>query len=258
MWPYMHPHWPFLLLVTMIPIHRPGSMLPASIFGSALNHLTGRPGFPGLQTSAFLIDPPDGFSLVPWLGVVFLVVSMLNVAIDFARQIAMALLGGRTMRGLRTALFDRTASAVPRPLSGACAGHAPGQRRRVALGDVLRRVMMAADLFLMIFFASVLFYLNWSLALVAMAVVPALVVAAVIFRWKVRAAYRMVRVRIARINAQLQETITGMKVVPLFAREQRNLADFTRTNRAAPARCIRQHRSTTTRCYRRRSSWPGT
>jgi ATP-binding cassette subfamily B multidrug efflux pump len=61
-------------------------------------------------------------------------------------------------------------------------------------------------------------------------VVPVLSVFAVIFRFKVRAAYRMVRVRIARINAYIQENVTGMREVQLFTRERRNLRDFERMN----------------------------
>ena len=76
-----------------------------------------------------------------------------------------------------------------------------------------------------------LFWLNWRLALIAMVVVPAMAGAAIVFRWKVRDAFRVVRVKIARINAHLQETITGMRVVQLFAREQRNLDEFMATNR---------------------------
>jgi ABC-type multidrug transport system fused ATPase/permease subunit len=52
----------------------------------------------------------------------------------------------------------------------------------------------------------------------------------VVFRYKVREAFREVRVKIARLNAHLQETISGMKVVQLFAREKRNLEDFDRMN----------------------------
>ena len=59
---------------------------------------------------------------------------------------------------------------------------------------------------------------------------PVLGIAAAIFRYKVREAYREVRVKIARLNAHLQETISGMKVVQLFARERRNFEDFRREN----------------------------
>ena len=55
-------------------------------------------------------------------------------------------------------------------------------------------------------------------------------VAAVFFRLKVREAFRAVRVRIARINTYIQESVTGMRVVQLFSREERNMAEFDAMN----------------------------
>jgi ABC-type multidrug transport system fused ATPase/permease subunit len=69
-----------------------------------------------------------------------------------------------------------------------------------------------------------------KLALATFLVVPFLAGAAVVFRYQVREAFRLVRVRIARINATLQETVTGMRVVQLFSREARNQRDFAELN----------------------------
>ena len=99
-------------------------------------------------------------------------------------------------------------------------------------------IALVADLVMMVAFAGVLFWLNWRLALIAMVVVPAMAGAAIVFRWKVRDAFRVVRVKIARINAHLQETITGMRVVQLFAREQRNLDEFMAHQSRAPRRLV--------------------
>ena len=91
-------------------------------------------------------------------------------------------------------------------------------------------IAMVADVFVMIVILTMLFAIDPRLALAALALVPVLGIAAVIFRYKVRQAYREVRVKIARLNAHLQETISGMKVVQLFARERRNFEDFRREN----------------------------
>jgi len=76
----------------------------------------------------------------------------------------------------------------------------------------------------------VLFAISAKLALATFGIVPVLFVAAVFFRLKVREAFREVRVRIARINTHIQETVTGMKVVQLFHREARNMEDFDAMN----------------------------
>jgi ABC-type multidrug transport system fused ATPase/permease subunit len=91
-------------------------------------------------------------------------------------------------------------------------------------------VALITDLLRMIGVAVLLFLIDARLALMTFLVVPVLTVAAVIFRFKVRAAFRKVRVRIARINAYIQENVTGMKVVQLFTREDRNSREFDALN----------------------------
>src|SRR3990172_2746194 len=91
-------------------------------------------------------------------------------------------------------------------------------------------VALVTDLLKMLGFAVALFLVDAKLALAVFSVVPVLAVAAVLFRLKVRDAFRTTRVLLARINATLQETVTGMKVVQLFTREARNQRDFERMN----------------------------
>jgi ATP-binding cassette subfamily B multidrug efflux pump len=72
--------------------------------------------------------------------------------------------------------------------------------------------------------------MNWKLALVAFAVLPLIVVVTQWFRRNVRESYRTVRRLIARINAYLQEHITGMPTVQLFRREARAFQRFDAIN----------------------------
>lgn len=73
--------------------------------------------------------------------------------------------------------------------------------------------------------------MNWQLGLVTLAVVPLIGVATAIFRLKARDSYRRVRIAIARINAYLQEHITGMSVVQLYNRERKSFGKFDAINR---------------------------
>src|SRR6185312_1101623 len=77
----------------------------------------------------------------------------------------------------------------------------------------------------------VMLTMNWKLALVAFAVLPLIVVVTQWFRRSVRESYRTVRRLIARINAYLQEHITGMATVQLFRREARAFRQFDGINR---------------------------
>jgi ATP-binding cassette subfamily B protein len=73
--------------------------------------------------------------------------------------------------------------------------------------------------------------MSWRLALVAFVVLPAIAWVAYWFRTHVRETYRRVRGLIARLNAFLQEHLTGMATVQLFGQEPRTLDRFERINR---------------------------
>jgi len=77
----------------------------------------------------------------------------------------------------------------------------------------------------------ILVIMDWRLAIVAFSVLPLIVLVTRWFRTHARESYREVRGWIARINATLQENITGMSTVQLFGREARNLAAFDEVNR---------------------------
>src|SRR6185436_10856088 len=78
---------------------------------------------------------------------------------------------------------------------------------------------------------AVMLWLDWRLALVTFAIVPVLFAVAAYFRIRARDAYREVRRRLARLNAFLQESLQGMAVIQLFAREAHERRQFERLNR---------------------------
>jgi ATP-binding cassette subfamily B multidrug efflux pump len=91
-------------------------------------------------------------------------------------------------------------------------------------------VSVFGDVFTLAGIMIVMLTMNWRLALVAFAVLPLIVVITQWFRRNVRESYRAVRRLIARINAYLQEHITGMSTVQLFRREARAYAQFQAIN----------------------------
>jgi ATP-binding cassette subfamily B protein len=80
-------------------------------------------------------------------------------------------------------------------------------------------VTVFGDIFTLAFIIGAMLTMNWRLALVSFSILPFVFWAAFLFRSRIRTAYRDIRVRIARINAFLQERITGVRVVQLFNRE---------------------------------------
>jgi len=87
-------------------------------------------------------------------------------------------------------------------------------------------VPVIGDVFTLVGIMAVLVWMDWRLAVVAFSVLPLIVLITQWFRSNVRESYRTVRVWIARINAFLQERITGMSTVHLFRREARDFAAF--------------------------------
>ena len=92
-------------------------------------------------------------------------------------------------------------------------------------------VTVFGDVFTLIGIMGVMLALNWKLALVTFAVIPFFFLVTNWFRRGSRQSFREVRRWIARINAFLQENLSGMTVVQLFRREQRNVAAFAAVNR---------------------------
>jgi ATP-binding cassette, subfamily B, multidrug efflux pump len=87
-------------------------------------------------------------------------------------------------------------------------------------------ISIFGDVFTLIGIMVVLVGMDWRLALVAFSVLPLIAAVAQWFRTNVRESYRVVRTWIARINAYLQERITGMGTVQLFRREAKDFARF--------------------------------
>jgi len=92
-------------------------------------------------------------------------------------------------------------------------------------------VSVFGDIFTLAGIMIVLATMDWRLAIVAFAVLPLIALVTQWFRRNVRESYRTVRAWVARINAFLQEHITGMSTVQLFRREPRTFEKFDDINR---------------------------
>jgi ATP-binding cassette subfamily B protein len=93
-------------------------------------------------------------------------------------------------------------------------------------------VSIFEDLFVLMGILGIMLWMNWKLALITFAVLPFIVVATKFFRDKVRDSYRRIRTAIARINAYLQEHVSGMVVLQLFNRERKAYDRFAEINRS--------------------------
>ncbi len=91
-------------------------------------------------------------------------------------------------------------------------------------------VTIFGDIFLLLGIVGALIYMNVKLALWTFSVIPILFVITFIFRLRVREAFRNIRKWVARINTYVQENITGMPVVQVFNRADKNFEQFKTIN----------------------------
>ncbi|MDF2841266.1 MAG: lipid transporter permease/ATP-binding protein [Clostridia bacterium] len=91
-------------------------------------------------------------------------------------------------------------------------------------------VNLFKDVFLLVGIIVVMLNMNLRLALVSFTVIPLIVLAAAIFKRKAREAYRLVRVKLAKINATLSENISGMRIIQIFKKEDFKYNEFEAIN----------------------------
>ena len=235
LWPFMRPYRGWIAFnFAMIPPRALLELMPALVVGAALNYLTEGVTTTDVGWMAPFVVPRLGLGPLAWMfGLVF-VISIVTLSVDWLRAFSMISLGQRTVRDVRRTLFDHVQRLPMRFFDrypvGRLVTRLTNDLEHLAEMFSAGVIAMVADVFVMVVILAMLFAIDPRLALAALALVPVLGIAAVIFRYKVRQAYREVRVKIARLNAHLQETISGMKVVQLFARERRNFEDFRREN----------------------------
>jgi ATP-binding cassette subfamily B protein len=79
---------------------------------------------------------------------------------------------------------------------------------------------------------AIMLWIDWRLALVTLSAVPVVLFAIDFFRRRARVTYRLIRERVARLNSFIQEAISGMAVIQLFAHERSSFVEFDEYNRA--------------------------
>jgi ATP-binding cassette subfamily B multidrug efflux pump len=180
--------------------------------------------------------PARDVGLVTRLALLLVAALVVQFALEYAGTMLTSLLGQRVMRDLRVQIFTHL-----QRLSIPFFDRTPVGRliTRVtsdveALNELFTAGVVAGvgDLFTLGVIGIVMLIMDWRLALAAFAVIPFVVVTSHFFRKNVRNAYRDIRTRLARINAFLQERLTGMRIVQLFGREAHEATRFDELNRS--------------------------
>jgi ATP-binding cassette subfamily B protein len=161
---------------------------------------------------------------------------VLLMGVLYAQTYLLALLGARTTRDLRLKLFAHVqklpmASFDQMPL-GKLMTRLTNDLESVGELFTSGTITSVASIVTLVFVGASMFYLNPPLAVAALLLVPPSFLLAQFLRRGARQAFRMVRTRVAALNAYLQENLSGMSTVQLFAREDLNQAELGRLNAA--------------------------
>ncbi|HEY7792067.1 MAG TPA: ABC transporter ATP-binding protein [Vicinamibacterales bacterium] len=165
-----------------------------------------------------------------WIALVYLAILIASFLLDYTNTCTMQLTGQRIIFDLRMEIFTHLQRLDLRYYDRNPVGRL--MTRVTTDVDVLNDlftggvVAIFGDVFTLAGIMIVMLGMNWRLALVAFSVLPLVVLVTQWFRRNVRGSYRTVRGLIARINAFLQENITGMSTVQLFRREAMNFDRF--------------------------------
>ncbi|HEU4827791.1 MAG TPA: ABC transporter ATP-binding protein [Gemmatimonadales bacterium] len=217
---FLRPHW----LLT-------GAALVLLLAGAVLT-LAG----PRLTQHALDVAiPARDTGLLATLALLFLGALALEFLTDYAQALITTTIGQRVMREIRLRLFTHL-QRLSIPFYDR---HPVGRLMTRVTSDVETLnelfssglVTVFGDIFALVAILAMMLAMDWRLALVAFAVVPLVWGVVTLFRRSVREAFREIRVRLARINAFLQEHLSGMRVVQLFGRERAALRQFDRLNR---------------------------
>src|SRR5690349_17817778 len=226
---YMRPYrWSVAVALSLVAVVTPLELAPPILFQKGID-LYFVPALKGIVAES------RAWRGVEWISLVFLGVLAFDFLAQYIQIRIMQRVGQQTMYDMRREIFSHLQRL---PMNYFDRNPVGRLVTRVttdvdALNDLFAAgvVTMINDFFLLVVMAALLFKLDRRLALDTLAILPGILIVTLIFRKYVRDANRRIRTAIARINAFLQEYISGMSVVQLFNREGKAMEEFSKRNR---------------------------
>lgn len=169
-----------------------------------------------------------------WMMVILMVLLVGQTIVQYAHTYLSGWMGQQIIRDIRTKLyshlvnlrlkfFDKTpiGRLVTRTISDV-----------ETLADVFSEGLaaMIGDLLQIVFILGFMFYQDWRLAVLSLSTLPLLLVSTYIFKEKIKVAFNEVRNAVSNLNTFVQEHITGMNIVQIFASEKREFEKFKEIN----------------------------
>ncbi len=179
------------------------------------------------------IVPQDNDQLLFYIGLMGGVL-LLEVLFQFCFIYFANLLGQDVIRDLRTELFEHMLQFKMKYFDNSAVGRLV--TRAVSDIETIASIfsqglfMIISDLLKMIVVLGFMFYQSWKLTILVLLVLPFILYATRVFQKKMKLAFEEVRTQVANLNTFVQERITGMKIVQLFTREEKEFENFKEIN----------------------------
>lgn len=174
----------------------------------------------------------DGLLLI---GILLFSSLLLQAVVQFFLTYFMQYLGQRVLFDLRTQIFNHIQKLALKFFDKTPIGRLVTRATNdvEALGELFSSgiVMVFSDVFIIIWILVFMFFMDFSLSLVTLSVLPVLIYGTFLFKRKARESYRDVRLHLARLNSYMQEHVTGMSVVQIFNKEKDELKKFSNINK---------------------------
>ncbi len=224
---YTYPYWKVILIALLALLV---TTLTANVFPLILKFAIDRAIVP---VEAATLAERYHYLLIASL--LFIFVRLLDFVARYVETYSLAWLGQHVLFDLRSDIFRKV-----QRLHLAYFDHTPVGRlltRITSDVDAINQfitgglVGFLADFFMLVGIMGFMLYLNARMALLTFAVMPVLLWATTRIRTGMRDAYRLMRIKLARVNASLQENLSGVETIQLFTREERQEKRFDEVNR---------------------------
>lgn len=169
------------------------------------------------------------------LSVIFVVVLFLHAFLTYLFTYLSGVLGQAVVRDLRIKIFNHinrfNLSYFDKTPIGTSTTRTINDVETINTVFSQGVITIIADILTLIVVLAIMFITSWELTLIALTTSPFLVIASYIFKEKVKSSFQSVRTEISRMNAFLQEQISGMRLVQIFHIEKLSMRRFKTINR---------------------------
>ena len=169
------------------------------------------------------------------LSIIFIIVLFLHAFLTYLFTYLSGVLGQAVVRDLRIKIFNHinrfNLSYFDKTPIGTSTTRTINDVETINTVFSQGVITIIADILTLIVVLAIMFITSWELTLIALTTSPFLVIASYIFKEKVKTSFQSVRTEISRMNAFLQEQISGMRLVQIFHIEKLSMRRFKTINR---------------------------